>query len=929
MAKAIAPGASSHVPRACLFSRPSYPSLAQPADRFRLALSSARSIVGDPMLRIHQNRSAAGAKTYYSQADYYSEGHELVGQWGGRGAKQLGLQGEVQQRQFDALCDNQDPRDGRPLSVRTKTDRTVLYDFNWHVPKGVSLAYALNRDDRIVDAFRQSVEETMTELEVEAKTRVRTGGRNEERVTGNLVWATFIHTTARPVGGVSDPHLHAHCCVFNNTFDNFEKRNKAAQFRDLKRDAPYWEAAFHARFAQRLQTLGYQLERQGRGWDLAAVPTSLKAKFSRRTDQIEALARQKGITDPQQKAELGAKTREAKRKALPYGKLLETWQARLTPDEATALRTLAANVAAPSARSLLPEANEVVLEHAVLHSFERNSVISEKRLLAAALQFGVGRVSVDGMRRALAASDVIVRDWAGQRLATTTAVLAEERAMLDYARQGRNRCAPLNPAWNIERGWLSDEQRQAVTQLLMSRDRVQILRGGAGTGKTSLLQEVAAGIAAGGRRVLAVAPSASASRGVLRSEGFAGATTIAELLVNQTLQSELSGQVLLVDEAGLVGTRSLKRVFDLADRMDARVICAGDWKQHSSPERGAALELLEREAGLRPAEVSRIVRQQGDYRAAVAELARGNTLAGFDALDRLGWVQELPDQEREQRIATAYADAVADHTTALVVSPTHREGERLVTAIRSVLKERQLLGAEDQTLLRLRPLQLTEAERADPCLYEAGDVLCFHQHVPGHSKGSRLTLRGALPEELRRYASRFSVYRPATLAVARGELLRVTANGKTADGHRLHNGNVYQLAGFTRGGDLKLTNGWIVPHDYGHLASGVVSTSHASQGRTVEKVLISESAESLAAASREQFYVSVSRARSQATIFTDCKQSLREAVARGEQRLSATELVTARTPAPRCLLAQQFALRREVIERPLIQPAREPIHERA
>lgn len=879
------------------------------------------------MLRIFQQRSAAGAKTYYSQADYYSEGHELIGQWGGRGAQQLGLTGEVQQRDFDALCDNLDPRDGRALSVRTKTDRTVLYDFNWHVPKGASLAFALNRDERILDAFRSSVQETMQELEAEAKTRVRTQGRNEERSTGNLVWATFVHTTARPVEGLSDPHLHAHCCVFNQTYDSLEQRTKAVQFRDLKRDAPYWEAAFHARFAQRLQTLGYQIERQARGWDLALVPISLKTKFSRRTDQIEALAREKGITDAEQKAELGARTREAKRNALPYTQLQKAWTDRLTPEEASALQTLAANTALP--QQVLSEANEAALEHAVLHSFERSSVVPEKRLLAAALKYGVGRVSVDGMRHALAASDVIVRDWAGQRLATTRAVLAEEQAMLRFARQGRNRCQPLNASWQIKRAWLSEEQRQAVAQFLTSPDRVQILRGGAGTGKTSLLQEVAEGVAAGGRWVLAVAPSASASRGVLRAEGFHGATTIAELLVNKSLQEELHGQVLLVDEAGLVGARSLKRVFDLAERVDARVILAGDWRQHSSPERGAALELLEKEAGLRPAQVSRIVRQQGAYRAAVAELAQGNTLAGFDALDHLGWVQELPEEEREQRIARAYADAIEDKVSALVVSPTHQEGERLVAAIRSALKERKLLGAEDRTLLRLRPRQLTEAERADSCLYEPGDVLCFHQHVPGHKKGSRHTLQTTLPEELRRYAPRFSVYRPETLSVAPGEVVRVTANGKTAGGQRLHNGNVYQVADFTKTGDLKLANGWIVPRDYGHLASGLVSTSHASQGRTVDRVFISESAESFAAASREQFYVSVSRARSQATIFTDCKEVLREAVERSEERLSATELVTARQARALRRRARQFTLRRAATLVPLLQPVREPVHERA
>ena len=45
------------------------------------------------MLRIYQNNSAAGVKSYYSKDDYYLEGQELVGQWRGEGAKRLGLAG--------------------------------------------------------------------------------------------------------------------------------------------------------------------------------------------------------------------------------------------------------------------------------------------------------------------------------------------------------------------------------------------------------------------------------------------------------------------------------------------------------------------------------------------------------------------------------------------------------------------------------------------------------------------------------------------------------------------------------------------------------------------------------------------------------------------------------------------------------------------
>src|SRR5262249_47451475 len=98
---------------------------------------AARRCTRSRMLRIIQNSSASGAKSYFSTADYYTEGQELFGTWRGAGAKRLGLSGTVEKRDWDALCDNRDPRTDKTLTVRQKSNRRVGYDFNFHVPKSV------------------------------------------------------------------------------------------------------------------------------------------------------------------------------------------------------------------------------------------------------------------------------------------------------------------------------------------------------------------------------------------------------------------------------------------------------------------------------------------------------------------------------------------------------------------------------------------------------------------------------------------------------------------------------------------------------------------------------------------------------------------------------------------------------------------------
>ena len=265
--------------------------------------------------------------------------------------------------------------------------------------------------------------------------------------------------------------------------------------------------------------------------------------------------------------------------------------------------------------------------------------------------------------------------------------------------------------------------------------------------------------------------------------------------------------------------------------------------------------------------------------------------------------RRFPDEDRYQQLAAAYLAATAEKKkdgkakSALVVSPTHAEAAKITQAIRDGLKAQGKLGQE-RVIDTWSPANLTDAEKFDPTIYEQGDLIQFHQNAQGYQKGTRVILgkEAKAPTDL---AKRFDVYRPMQLALAAGDRIRVTAGGKTKDGkHRLSNGALLTVEGFTSRGDIIVDYDWVIARDFGHLTHGYCITSHASQGATVDKVFVGMSSQSFPATNQRTAYVALTRGREQAQIFTDDRKELLKAVSRPDEPLSATQLVQSAVQKP-------------------------------
>lgn len=868
------------------------------------------------MIRMIQSTSAAHAQAYYTSAlspsDYYTSDQELPGQFAGKLAARLGLTGNVTKEAFFALTENRNPLNNTALTPVTKENRTIGYDINFHCPKSVSILHALSKDDHILKAFEQSVSETMQEIEADAQTRVRLGGADTDRKTRELLWAGFTHQTARPVdGSLPDVHIHRHVFVINATHDPIENKIKACQFREIQRDMPYYQARFHKRLADKLQELGYQVRKTDKAFEIDGVPKEIIAHFSKRTNQIGQIAKEKGITDAKKLDELGARTRAAKQQGHTMSELKTAWKQEMKAltaelsDDTKALRF------APVQAFQTPEPEQSV-RHSLRHHFERMSVMPERRLLATAYHHAIGNnaTTLDHITDCFQKDDQIIRvEDRGRIVATTVDVLEEERRMVTLARAGQGQLTPLYhdaPVLNLD-----GQQAAAASYVLTTTNRVSIVRGVAGAGKTHLLKELVPRLEEAGRQVMLVSPSAEASRGVLRDQGFQNADTLSRFLQDKNMQAKLAGHALIVDEGGTVGTSQGVQLLEFATEHDVQLIFVGDTRQHSAVTRGDALRILNTVGGIQTAEVSKIYRQKNiDYRAAVEFLSQGKARDGFEKLASMGAIKDCDPLSPHTELAKDYVAALKSGKSVLAISPTRQEGEKVTTAIRSALRDVGLLGKRDVAVSKLSNLNMTEAQRADWRNYKEGHIIQFSQNVPGAKKGSQWSVKTAgdkavilentddktlsLPHDR---AQHFAVFQKEELSLAKGDVVRITHNSFDKQDKRLDNSTMLEVVSISDKGDILLRNAsskvsYKLAKDFGHIEHAHCITSHGSQGKTVDRVFIAQNAATFSATDLKQFYVSVSRGRESVTIYTDDKTALLEHASDMGDRQSALELLS-------------------------------------
>jgi conjugative relaxase-like TrwC/TraI family protein len=528
--------------------------------------------------------------------------------------------------------------------LRTWKGRVPGFDLTFSAPKSVSVLYALADPlvrGQIVEALDGAVDDALAWLEREA-CFVRRGSNNRASARGpssefgtrrlpggGFLAAGFRHRTSR----AGDPQLHTHVLVANLTRGpdgRWSALDAQAIYRSRRAAGAVYDAAVRHQLTARLG-VDWLLTSRGDG-EIAGIPQRVLKQFSKRRNEIEdelarlgqsgpVAAKQAALVTRTGKNELDGETLDARwhdeAAAVGYGPddidSLLARPAHATDDDGGRwLWSRSGRVPASTAgdqpvaiRTTDPDTGQLLERVTTIDDFgahvaaalvEKDSTFTRHQVTMAIAGLLRHTVSTRASERL---TDVVIaqrhfvplphrpeQSGGWEQRWTSRHLLDVETSLLALLQPEPGRCGALEeaavdgalttPGFSMLGSDQADMLRRVTTQGLP----VEVVVGRAGTGKTYAMAAVRAIYTAAGYRLVGVAPSALAARGLGEGAGMP-AFTIPRFL-RRAAPDLTARHVIVVDEAGMVGTVDLHHILAAARTAGAKVILVGD--HHQLPE---------------------------------------------------------------------------------------------------------------------------------------------------------------------------------------------------------------------------------------------------------------------------------------------------------------------------------------------------------
>ena len=519
--------------------------------------------------------------------EYLSEGGKSPGRWVGSLAAADGLTGPADRGSLMRAFDGVHPDGFTMTEHRLKVNG---FDLTLSPSKSVSLIWALGSPDdarhveRALYAARDEVERYLERTAC----FVRRGHAGAVQEPGRgFFGAVFLHRTSR----LGDPGIHLHWTVFNVT-EGPDGRRTALDGKALYKERYTAEAIFQATLRRelvvRLGVVFDEVDRHGVA-EITGISPQMRKAFSRRRAEIVAEMERLGVHSGTGARVATLNTRKPKLIGITEDQLRAEWRQRAL-DHRFDLDRVTRIPRTPSLRVDDRELSDSLVEEDA--TFERRNAI---RAAARAASQGATLDEITTRADGYLVGDEVAAVAAGRW--TTIRVLAAERQVIAAASRKSDAALRVDPlaidAAIESRPSLSAEQRRMVESLCGSGRSVDVVIGRAGAGKTFTLDAVREAFEVSGHQVTGVSLAARAARELESGSGIHSSTAHAfHGQLEKGRRRFRSGDVLVIDEAGMLGTLLMADLVERTTAVGGKVILVGDPKQLPPIEAGGLFASL-------------------------------------------------------------------------------------------------------------------------------------------------------------------------------------------------------------------------------------------------------------------------------------------------------------------------------------------------
>lgn len=783
--------------------------------------------------------ASSGAEKYYehlTQGDeYYENGGEPPGQWQGKLASELYLFGEVQKGQLGAMFRGLHPLTGEPLASNAGDEHKVGWDLTFSAPKSVSIIWAFSNDQARRDVERAHNAAVTAALIFLEKRAFSSRDRDQYgQPVSAILSATYQHGTSREL----DPQLHTHATVANlgmrsdgtHCALDFDTRYKMAG-----------GAIYRAELASQLIKLGYSIERDNKSFKIVGVEQNICDAFSKRRSQIVDRLQQTGFKSAKAASFVALDTRQAK-KLQDRKTLFKSWQ-----DEAE-VQGLGVNkirdgqlLNYAESSAVLRETNQQIDMDAILKNItaqastftlmeleariatEAQGLLDAQQIETFVKEVIASRVQEQGAYSLVRLKEAdVLKD--SRRLKTprftTREMLQIERQTIQHAEARQADMTHIASCKNTLSNYhsLSDEQIKALQYVTETSGAVKAVRGLAGTGKSYLLRAAAETWVASKFNVTGVALAGKAAQSLEEGSGIKSQTL--HSLLNEISSGQkilLSNDIIVVDEAGMIGSRQMHDVLNYIHAAGAKAILVGDPQQLQPIDAGGSFRSLSDKLGF--ASLTQIRRQEQESdRLMIHDLIGGKSDDVINSLVEREMLKVVPN-------ANVYSEIVNEWATNI--------------SARKMQQSLMLAGTKSD-------------------VYQL-NILARERMVQQHHL----------------YSEVFVATEHGDRAMAVGERILFTQNNRSLGIKNGQTGNLKKWYLDNHGNmifDVHIDTGKTVPINltqYKHIDYGYALSVHKAQGQTVDKVYVLASD---IMTDREWLYVATSRHRKQLKVFVPEEQ---------------------------------------------------------